>query len=232
MASTARNKPGEEKITVVENDSNAIDNLQFTYEKNKKPINTIVTLVVVAIVGYFGYTKLYQEPRNEKAATAISFAQRYFEADSFNRALNGDGQHAGFLKITKKFSGTKAANVSNYYAGICYLNMGDFKNAIKHLEEFDGKGTTLEYLSYGVLGDANMEAGNTKKGIEYYNKAAGDAANSVVTPLYLFRAGLAYEMENKLDDAKKAYARIRDEYPQSAQARDMDKYLARLGELE
>lgn len=232
MASTARNKPGVEKITVEENESNALDNLQFTYENNKKRINTIVTVVLVAVLGYFGYKKLYQEPRNEKAATAISFAQRYFEVDSFNRALNGDGQHAGFLKITKKFSGTKSANVANYYAGLCYLNMGDYKNAIKHLEEFDGGGTVLEPLAYGTIGDAYMEAGNTNKGIEYYNKAASDANNTVVTPLYLFRAGLAYEMNNKPEDAKKAYRRIRDEYPQSVQARDMDKYLARLGELE
>lgn len=231
MASTARNKPGEEKITVVE-DSNALDNLQVTYEKNKKPINTVVTIVLVAVVGFFAYQKLYKEPQETKAAAAISHPQHYFEVDSMQRALDGDGQHPGFLKIIKKYGGTKSANIAHYYAGLAYLNMGEYKNAIKYLEDFDGKGTSLEYLSYGATGDAYMESGNTKKGIEYYEKASSDAKNTVVTPLYLFRAGIAYEMDNKTEEAKKAYTRIRDEYPQSLQARDMDKYLARLGVLE
>lgn len=231
MARTARNTPGVERIEKTSDGSDTLLTLQSTYEKNKKNINTGITIVLAVIVGFFAYQKLYKEPQEEKAGTQVAFAERYFQADSLNLALNGDGQHAGFLKIIKRYSGTKEANVCHYYAGVCYLRMGDFKNAVKHLEDFDGKGTIIGYAAYGALGDAYMELGNTKKGIDAYEKATGDKENTVYTPMYLYRLGVAYEMANKPEDAKKAYHRIKDEYPMSQEARDMDKYLARLGDL-
>lgn len=230
MANTARNKPGVERVTI--EDDNALEKLQGSYEKNKKMINGVVTVVLVLVLGFFGYKKLYQAPRESKASAAIAVAQRYFEMDSVSKALNGDGQNQGFLRVMKKYSGTKTANLCHYYAGICYLKMGDFKNAIKHLEDFDGKGTVAGYEAEGGLGDAYAETNNIKKAIEHYNKAAGDKNNMVLTPIYLFRAGQAYELDNKPEEAKKAYLRIRDEYPQSPMARDMDKLLARLGVVE
>lgn len=233
MANSARNKPGHTKDEITDiREVKAIDNLMSMYEKNKQRINTITTVVLGAVVAFFAYQNLYQKPRNEKAGTAIAFAQRYFEVDSLDKAMNGDGQHQGFVKIAKKYSGTATANLCSYYMGVCYLRKGDYKNAIKNLEDFDGNGTEVAYAAWGALGDAYMETGNKAKGIEYYNKATGDKKNTVYTPLYLYRLGVAYELDGKLDEAKKAYTRVRDEYPQSQEARDMDKYLARLGVIE
>jgi tetratricopeptide (TPR) repeat protein len=230
MANTTRNKPGVERIQ--SEDSNPLDNIQSTYENNKSRINTGLTIVVVAIVGFFGYKKFIQEPKQSKAATAISYAQAYFAQDSLNKALNGDGQRDGFLRIIKKYGGTKAGNLANYYAGISYLQMHDAKNAIKYLKEFDANGTNVEYMANGALGDAYMESGNVKEGIEHYNKAASNKDDNLLTPMYLQRAGIAYEMNNQPDKAKEVYKRIRDEYPQSQQAREMEKQLARLGVLD
>ena len=110
MANSARNTPGTEQVTDFE-EVKVLDNLMVKYENNKKRINTIVTVVLAAVVGYFAYSQLYAGPREEKASTAMAFAQRYFEADSVDKALNGDGQHQGFLKVMKKYSGTNAANL-------------------------------------------------------------------------------------------------------------------------
>lgn len=213
-------------------ESNPLDNIQATYEKNKKNINTIATVVIVVIVGFFAYLKLYKAPRELKADNAIAYAQQYFQADSLNKALNGDGQHLGFIKICKKYSGTKVGNLANYYAGICYLQMHDAKSAIKYLKEFDAHGTNVKYAAYGALGDAYMETNNTKEGIENYNKAAENKDDNLLTPMYLFRAAQAYEMLNQNDKAIANYKRIRDDYPQSMQARDVTKNLARLGILD
>lgn len=231
MANRTRTQPGAEKITIPD-EQEVLDNLQSKYEKNKKSINTAVTVILVVVVGYFAYTNLYQQPKNDKAAGAVAYAEKYFQADSLNLALNGDGQHQGFLKIIKKYDGTPTANISHYYAGVCYLRMGDFKNAIKHLEDFNGKGTIVEYAAWGALGDAYMESGNTKKGIESYEKAVKGKDNTMYNPVYLKRLGVANEIAKKPEDAKKAYTRLRDEYPMSEQARDMDKALARLGVIE
>jgi tetratricopeptide (TPR) repeat protein len=230
MANRARTQPGAAKAAEME-ESKALENIEVFYEKNKKRINSITTIVLVVVVGLFAYFKLYKAPLEEKAATAMHFAQTYFQADSVDKALNGDGQHMGFLKIAKKYGGTRQANLCHYYTGVCYLHKGEFKKAINELEDFDGKGTPVQYAAYGLLGDAYVESGNMNKGIEYYNKAAGDKDNAALTPMYLLRAGLAYEKDNKVEDAKKAYLRIRDEYPNSDQAREIDKNLARLGVL-
>jgi TolA-binding protein len=232
MANSARTKPGQEPATVTLNEGpNQLDKVAFSYEKNKKVINTTLTVVILAVAGYFGYKNFVAAPKNEKAALAMRSAEQFFAMDSVNLALNGDAQVAGFLKIIKKYDGTPSANAAQYYAGVCYLKMGDFKNAIKYLQAFNAHGTALEHAASGLLGDAYMESGDVKKGIENYKSATSDATDDVFSPIYLQRLAVAYEKNNQPEDAKKAYARIRDEYPRSMQARDVDKSLAKMGEL-
>jgi tetratricopeptide (TPR) repeat protein len=148
------------------------------------------------------------------------------------RALQGDGQHPGFVKIMKDYSGTKTANLCHYYAGVAYLHLGDPKKAIKQLEDFDGKGTLLDAAGAGALGNAYMEDGKVKQAIEQYQKASSVKDEIVQTPMYLMSLGSAYEMNKQPEEAKKAYIRIRDEYPTSMQARDIERDLARLGVLD
>lgn len=210
---------------------NPLDKLMVIYEKNKKTISTVTTVILVVVVGYFAYAKLYKGPAEEKAATALSFPETYFAADSLNMALNGDGKNPGFIKIAKKYDGTAAGNLAHYYGGLCYLKMGDYKNAIKELKEFDGKGTKVGTMASGVLGEAYMESGDNAKAIDCFKKATADKDDILVTPMYLYQLGLAYEATNNTNEAKAAFKRIRDEYPKSMQARDTDKELARLGEL-
>ncbi|MBS1616454.1 MAG: hypothetical protein JST06_10100 [Bacteroidetes bacterium] len=208
-----------------------LEQLQLFYEKNKKLINGITTAVLIIGLGIFAYFKVYLGPREEKATSKAFYAQQYFAVDSFQLALQGDGQHPGFLKIGREYSGTKTANLSHYYAGICYLHLGNFKSAIKELEDFSGKGTLLTTAAAGALGNAYLESGNTNKAIEHYKDATTDAKDIVQTPLYLSELGAAYEIAKQPEEAKKAYIRIRDEFPMSMQAREIDRTLARLGVL-
>ncbi len=220
----ANNKPQNQE-------KNPLDNLTEYYEDNKKRINTISTVVLVVVVGIFAYLKLYRAPRMEKAATSIGYAQRMLEMDSLDLALNGDAGNPGFLKIQRKYSGTPTGNLCNYYIGVCYLQKGEFNNAIKYLEDFNGKGTLVGNIAQGALGDAYMEAGNTQKGIAAYEKAISNG-NDVTAPLYLERLAVVHEMNNNTDKAKEAYLKIRDNYPTSSQAQDIDRRLARMGVVE
>ena len=80
--------------------------------------------------------------------------------------------------------------------------------------------------------EAYMESGNNAQAIESFKKATADKDDAFVTPLYLYELGLAYEAANNAKDAKAAFQRIRDEYPKSIHARDIDKELARLGDVD
>lgn len=213
-------------------EKNPLEGLMEKYEANKKQINMVITVVLVIIVGAFAYMRLYRAPKVEKAATSVAWAQRQLEVDSFNLALNGNDQNPGFLRVQKKFSGTPTANLCNYYIGVCYLHMGDYDNAVKYLEDFNGKGTSLDYVSHGVLADAYMEKGNTDKGIEHYKKATGDKNNEMITPVYLYRLGVAYEMNDQADKAADAYKKIRQDYPTSQVGQDIDRHLARVGVID
>lgn len=232
MANKVRTQPGVVRPAAKQKaESDPLEALQVFYEKNKKMINTVSTVVLSVVVLYFGYTKFYKAPNEEKAATALSYPQMFFAADSLNMALNGDGKNPGFTKITKKYSGTAAGNLAYYYEGACYLKLGDFKNAIKSLKEFDGKGTIVGTMAAGLLGEAYMESGDNAKAIESFKKATANKEDNLVTPLYLYHLGMAYQASGNANEAKAAYKRIRDEYPKSMQARDIDKELAKMGEL-
>ncbi len=233
MANSARNTPGIPNVpaeTVYE-DSNALENAQVFYEKNKKMLSTVTTVILVVVVGYFGYMKMYKGPNEEKAAAAMYWPQLYFENDSLNQALNGDGKNLGFSKLSKKFSGTSAGNLASYYEGICYLKMGDYAKAITALQAFNGKGTMVGHQAEGAMGLAYMESGNTAKAIESFKKATADKEDVLVTPMYLYHLGLAYQSAGQNNEAKETFKRLRDEYPRSIHAKDMDKELAKLGEL-
>jgi TolA-binding protein len=112
------------------------------------------------------------------------------------------------------------------------MKMGDYANAIKQLKAFDAKGTVLEHAKSGLLGDAYMENKDIKNAIENFNAATVDADDDVYTPMYLQRLAIAYEKNNQVEDAKKAYIRIRDEFPRSFQSREVEKSLAMLGVLD
>jgi tetratricopeptide (TPR) repeat protein len=232
MANTTETKPLSNRTTTTAPDSNPLENIQGFYEKNQKVINGTLTAVLLIAVGVFAYFRLYLAPRETKAASKVFYAQQYFASDSLERALQGDGQHPGFIKVIKDYSGTKTANLCHYYAGVCYLKLGNYKAAVKQLEDFDGKGTLLSSAGAGALGSAYLESGNMKKAIDQYEKASSNKEDVIQTPFYLQLLATTYEMNKQPEDAKKAYIRIRDEYPNSMQARDIERSLARLGVLD
>jgi tetratricopeptide (TPR) repeat protein len=198
---------------------------QFIEEKQTLLI-TIIAVVIVLVGGYWGLKKLYFQPREITAQESLYNAQMYFEKDSFNLALNGDGNSKGFLEIAKKYSSTKAGNLAHYYTGLCFLHTGKFNEAIDHLKDFSSDDEIVTYMAKGATGDAYYEQGNRDKAISYYIDAT-KTTNEMVAPTYLMKLGMAYEDAGNYAKAVEAYKRIKDEFKNSADARMVDKYLAR-----
>src|SRR5512136_593879 len=98
-------------------------------EENYKPL-LIGLAIVVVLVGLFWLGRIYLGKRNDEAQSQIYQAQRYLEIDSINLALNGDGNYLGFLDIAKDYKFTNAGNLARYGAGICYLHLGNYQEAI------------------------------------------------------------------------------------------------------
>ena len=226
-------------MAVKKKETDLVDiDVQEAYSKTEEFINnnqqtiTIITAVVAVIIGgYFAFTQLYLKPQEEQAQSDIFKAQQHFERDSFRLALNGTPGSMGFLEIIDEYGMTKTANLANFYAGICYLRLKEFDSAIDYLDDFGSDDDVLSSIALGSMGDAYMELGETDKGINYYVKAANNNTNEFSAPIYLFKAGLSMENEGRYKDAKEMYERIQADYPDSAEGRDIARYLARVKEL-
>jgi TolA-binding protein len=160
-------------------------------------------------------------------------AEEYYKMDSTRLALEGDNINAGFLKIISRYSGTKAANLASFYAGSCYLKIGDFNNAVKYLQDFTTPVKQVQERAYGLLADAYSEQNKKEEAAEQYKKAGTYfEKDEMLSPEYLFRSGYLYESMGKTQDAIAMYKLIKDKYPSSQRGADIDKYLARLGVLQ
>lgn len=203
--------------------------------KNQKYIIIGVGVVVLLVLGYLGYNKFVAEPKASEAMNEMFKAQQYFdqavnatEKDSlFRLSLNGGEGKFGMLDITEEYGGTPAANLANYYAGMAYLNLRDYKNAVKYLGEFSSDDLLLGPIAKGGIGDAFMQLNQPEEALEYYEEAAKMKTNDYTTPMYLFKAANVAIKLGKADKALNHYKRIKDEFPASAEASNIDVFIGK-----
>ena len=189
-------------------------NLENFIEEKKKPLmigGGILAVVLIAVIYIFGK---WIPDRELKAQNDIYMAQFAFEKDSFNIALNGgktsEGKpFKGFLAVANDYGMTHTAKLANLYAGICYLNLKKYQEAVTYLDKGNVSDPVLGAIRLNDMGDAYSEMGKMDDAIGYYEKAAAYSDNEKFAPLFLLKAGMAYEKQKKLADAKKTYEKIR-----------------------
>lgn len=207
----------------------ALAKAEGVWKNVQKPILAVLVVALVIGGGYFGYREYIQKPKEEKAADAIFKVQQYFAIDSLNLVLNGDGQNKGTLYVIKNYSGTKAANLAHYYAGVSYLKLGDFNNAVKYLKDFSTDAKQVQLLALGCLGDAYAELNKKEEAIEAYKKAASTfEADENNSSEYLFRAALLSETTGKTKEALSLYKELKEQFPKTEKGFQADKYINRL----
>ena len=196
-------------------------------EKNQKNLIRIIGAIVAAIALFLGFQNFVIAPMEQDAQTDIFMAELYFQKDSFNLALNGDGQYLGFVDIIDEYSWTKAGELAKYYAGLSYLNIGDFENAIEYLDDFSSDDIILSSLALGCIGDAYMELNDTENAISYYEDAASYTDNEFTTPRYMLKQAMIHENNGDYADALALYKGIEADYKSSREGNGIEKYIAR-----
>ena len=196
-------------------------------EENYKVLLYVVGVLVV-IVGLFYLGRMYLNKKSNEAQSQMYMAERWLEMDSLKLALNGDGNYLGFLDIAKNYRLTKAGNLARYSAGVCYLHLGQYQDALDYLTKYKKEDKVIGSLATGAIGDAYVELGDIDKGIAKYIEAADYAGNSFNTPVFLMKAGELYELQQKYSQALNLYERIKNEYPESTEGTTIDKYIARV----
>ena len=215
----------EEHSTGFESVESALSKTEQYIEENKKSLTIIVTAIILVVGGYLLYSRVLLAPKEAEAQSQIFRAEQYFAQDSFRLALEGDGDALGFIDIIDEYGITKTANLANYYAGISYLRLGEFENAIEYLEHFDSNDKLVSVIALGALGDAYVEAGDYDKAISFFEKAANKNKNDFTSAIYLKKAGITYEAVENYEKAIASYEKIKELYPESEEARDIDKFI-------
>ena len=231
----AKNKILESEITKVNSPKTrdwgkVYQNVESYILLNQKKIGIFSAIIVGAIVLFLAYIFLYQNPRQVTAKNQIFKAEQYFALDSLTKAVKGDGNNPGFENILSDYSGTESANLANYYLGSIYLREGQFQKAIDKLSDYTAKDDLTGSLRLGMIGDAYSELNNFNKAVEYYQKAESAKPNSFTSPMYLMKEGLVLEAQKQNGKALIVYQRIKKEYNESTQARDIEKYIARVNQ--
>ncbi|MCC5915924.1 MAG: tetratricopeptide repeat protein [Cryomorphaceae bacterium] len=228
MAKYKSKKKQKQEDEVLIDVEQKISNFEAYLEKNKTALMGFFIAIFVGIGGYFGFTMLYLQPLEKEAQYELYLAQEQLASENFETALEGDGSSMGFLGIAESFGMTKAANLSNYYAGIAYLNLGDYKSAIKYLDKFSTKDDILSVVAIGAIGDAFLELNQTKEGLEYYEKAVRKSKNNMVVPMYLMKAAQTAILLEDNSKALKHLNRLKKDYSESEEAQEAGKLIAML----
>ena len=197
-------------------------------EDNQKIILYVVATLVIVVGVSLGFNKFYLQPKENEAESQMFMAVNYFDVDSFNLAINGDGNYFGFLDIIDNYKITKKANLAKYYAGISYLYLGEYENAINYLSKFKTKDLLLAPITEGSKGDAYLELGDTDNALKQYKKAIALPENELTTPVFMMKAANLLESMDKLQDAFSMYESIKAKYPNTEEGINADRYIARI----
>lgn len=214
----------EDQLAQVEE---ALTKTEQYIEDNQKNLVRIVGVIVGVIALVIGFQNFYIEPLEKEAQTEIYMAELYFQKDSFSLALNGDGQYLGFVDVADEYSWTKIGGLANYYAGLCYLHLSDYENAIEYLEDFSSDDIVLSTLALGCIGDAYMELGNIDDALNSYEDAADNSDNEFTKPTYMLKQAMIHEQNGDYDDALEIYNDIKLNFKTSREAYGIERYISR-----
>lgn len=211
--------------------SNTELNTAQKFKKEAGPlgyIGAIVGLILILGTSVYFFLDQKKDQKNDTAQNEIFQAQYYYEKDSIDAALLGDGRNLGFIDIIDIYSGTEVANLAHFYAGASYLKKREYQNAVDYLKKFSTPEVIVQARANKLLGDAYMEQGNFTDAAKNYMAAANTVDDQYFSPGYLMRAALAYEKASDLSPAIKALEKIVNEYEGASEYNDARKHKARL----
>ena len=204
----------------------AVSKTEQFFNKNGKLIGGIAAGIVVVAAIVFCWYKFAYQPALQEAQGQMAYAEENFRGGDYELALNGDGNTLGFVQIIDEY-GTKAGKAVYFYAGVCELQLGNFESAIKYLETYKGSDAILEARATACIGDAYVGLEDYGKALNYFEKAA-KAADNMFAAGYLLKAGAVAEKLGENAKALSFYQTIKDQYPQSMEGYEIDKYIGRI----
>lgn len=224
-----RSSQKDKKPDAEESIESALDKTEGFLYNNGKSLLIALAVIIVIIGGILAYKYIYLPNRSEKAGEMMFVAEQLFASQSYEQALNGDGNNPGFLDVIDTYGSTPQGNVAKHYAGICYMKLGDPDAALEQLGQYkQTKGVPAQIVNaqnYGLRGDIYADKADYENAAAMYKKAVEASDNLLTAPMYLNKEGLAYAKLGKVKESQEAFQKIVDLYPGSVEGQNALKYL-------
>ncbi len=195
-------------------------------EKNKKPLTIAAVALFVGVAAFVGWRQFVVGPAIKDAEENVWKAQYYFEIDSLDLAINGDGQWLGFEAIADEYGNTPTGDLAHSYLGAIYMKQEQWQMAIDHYEEADLGDDVLRVMAVGNIGDCYVEMNEMDKAVGQFEKAADMVKSDFTTPMYLMKAGILHKQAGNWKAAAKAFRRVANDFPQHSDVNQAKKYAA------
>lgn len=216
------NKKEENAEAVV----NAVSKTDEFFNNNKKLLIGILTAVIVIAAGSYCFYKFYWQAAVEEAKSQVVAAEKNFNSENWDAALNGDGDNLGFVQIIDQY-GRKGGDAVYFYAGVCELKLKNYEDAITYLDSYKGGDDFLAPRAIACKGDAYVGLQEYGKAVECFEKAAAKKDN-VFAAGYLMKAAAVCEKTGDIEKALTLYKKVKDQYPNAIESREIDKYISRI----
>jgi len=185
----------------------------------------VIVVVVAAVVGM----NFYMGQRAQEAVDRMSGAVRAWESGDYRGALDGTDTFMGLTAVIDQYGSTSSGNLARYYAADAHFQLGEYDEALDLFESYDKDANHLGAAAFAGEAAIHANRGNNDEAGDLYRRAATIFTSDVTTPIYLLKAGQEYELAGEKGDARRVYEQIRDDYPTSPEARNIEFFLARVG---
>lgn len=213
-----KNTPDESNIINVDEVYTKTE--QFV-DKNRLALTFGIGGLAALILGVLGYQSFIVAPANAHAEESAWRAESYFEMDSMEWAIFGDGYAAGLEEILNEYNGTSAGSRAAYRLGVYHRDAGSYEEAIAAFESVELSDDVIGILTTGNIGDCEVELGNYEAAIGHFEAAAhaasSELSDAILTPMFLFKAAISQIEIGNNKAAKNNLDQIVSDYPKSQQ---------------
>lgn len=204
----------------------AVSKTEKFFNENGKKLGIALIAVVLIAIGVVCWLKFSYQPSVSEAQGQMALAEETFRAADYETALNGDGNVLGFAQIIDEY-GSKAGKAVYFYAGVCELQLNNFESALNYLKSYNGKDAILKARAIACMGDAYLGLENYEAALKSFEDAAAVVDNMFAAG-YLLKAGLTAEKLGQTEKALGFYEIIKDQYRNSPEGYEIDKYIGRI----
>lgn len=198
------------------------------FENNRNTVYAAAGTIVAVVVLILAFS-WNQSRNNERALSEMAVAVQRYEAGNFQAALDGDVSFVGLIDVADHYGGTDSGNLAMFYAADALFRVGALDRSLEYFEAYSKDANYLGASAFAGEAAIRELQGDTKMAGDLFLRAASVFESDITSPMYLQRAARAYVSAGENGKALAAYESIRDDFPGSQAARNIEFFIAQVG---